>query len=55
MRKSLLNYGTTKGTFYGLGELEDNFKFGKPILLVEGHLDRDTMATIYPNTLRNND
>ena len=45
------NFGTTKATFYGLGDLEDNFRYGKPILLVEGHLDRDVMKEIYPNTL----
>ena len=45
------NFGTTKATFYGLGDLEDDFRFGTPILLVEGHLDRDVMKEIYPNTL----
>ena len=31
--------------------MDDNFRFGTPILLVEGHLDRDVMKEIYPNTL----
>ena len=49
--KEFIKIGTTRATFYGLGELSDNFKYGDPILLVEGHLDRDVMAEIYPNTL----
>lgn len=49
-KKEFMKVGTTKSTFYGLGELDSKFKFGTPILLVEGHLDRDIMATIYPNT-----
>ena len=49
--KEFMKIGTTKSTFYGLGELSENFRYGIPILLVEGHLDRDMMTTIYPNTL----
>lgn len=49
--KEFMKVGTTKSTFYGLGELSKNFRYGTPILLVEGHLDRDMMASIYPNTL----
>lgn len=49
--KEFLKYGSTKGIFYGLGELDTNFRYGDAILLVEGHLDRDVMATIYKNTL----
>lgn len=49
--KEFLKVGTTKSTFYGLGKLSKDFIYGTPILLVEGHLDRDMMATIYPNTL----
>ena len=49
--KEFIKVGTTKSSFYGLGELSEDFKYGTPILLVEGHLDRDMMATIYPNTL----
>ena len=49
--KEFMKLGTTKSTFYGLGELSSDFRYGMPILLVEGHLDRDMMATIYPNTL----
>ena len=49
--KEFIKVGTTKPSFYGLGELSKDFKYGTPIVLVEGHLDRDMMATIYPNTL----
>lgn len=49
--KEFLKVGTTKSTFYGIGELSKDFIYGTPIILVEGHLDRDMMATIYPNTL----
>ena len=49
--KEFIKVGTTKSSFYGLGELSKDFKYGTPIVLVEGHLDRDMMATIYPNTL----
>lgn len=49
--KEFLKLGTTKATFYGLGELSDDFRYGQSILLVEGHLDRDMMSIIYPNTL----
>jgi hypothetical protein len=49
--KEFIKLGTTKSTFYGLGRLSEDFRFGDPILLVEGHLDRDMMALIYPNTL----
>lgn len=49
--KEFMKVGTTKSTFYGLGELSSDFRYGTPILLVEGHLDRDMMASIYPNTL----
>ena len=45
--KEFIKVGTTKSSFYGLGELSEDFKYGTPILLVEGHLDRDMMATIY--------
>lgn len=49
--KEFMKVGTTKSMFYGLGKLDNNFKYGTPLLLVEGHLDRDVMATIYPYTL----
>lgn len=49
--KSFIKLGNTKAMLYGLGKLGDTFKYGTPILLVEGHLDRDVMATIYPYTL----
>ena len=49
--KEFMKVGTAKSTFYGLGELQSDFKYGDPLLLVEGHLDRDIMSTLYKNTL----
>lgn len=44
-------YGSSKKTFYGLGMLSKNFKYGDPIILVEGIADRDVISSFYPNTL----
>ena len=49
--KEFMKVGNMKSIFYGLGKLSKDFKYGDTILLVEGHLDRDMMATIFPNTL----
>ncbi len=49
--KEFMKVGNMKSTFYGLGKLSKDFKYGDTILLVEGHLDRDMMSTIFPNTL----
>ena len=49
--KEFMKVGSTKSSFYGLGELTKDFRYGLPLLLVEGHLDRDMMSTIFPNTL----
>lgn len=39
--KAFINYGFGKGSFYGIGDLDKNFKFGDLIVLVEGAIDRD--------------
>lgn len=50
--KEFMKVGNTKGTFYGLGDLSPDFRYGNPIILVEGHLDRDVMSCMfYKNTL----
>lgn len=49
--KEFIKLGYSKSLFYGLGDLSKDFKFGDPILLVEGNLDRDRMSVIYKNTL----
>lgn len=49
--KDFIDYGTTKGLFYGLGMLKPDFKYGDWIILTEGPLDRDAFVDIYPNTL----
>lgn len=43
--KVFSNYGFGKGTFYGLGDLEPDFKYGDLIVLVEGAIDRDVCKT----------
>lgn len=50
-KKEFQKVGTSKNMFYGIGMLEKDFTFGKPIILVEGHLDRDAMSQFYPNVL----
>ena len=50
--KEFAKWGNTKALCYGLGDLDENFKYGDLLVLVEGHLDRDVMSkTIYKNTL----
>lgn len=51
IKKEFNKWGTTKSLFYGLGDLDKNFHYGDMIVLVEGHLDRDMMKTLYPNVL----
>lgn len=50
-KKEFQKVGTNKNMFYGLGMMDKNFKYGDPIILVEGHLDRDAMSQFYPNVL----
>ena len=50
-KKEFQKIGVSKNMLYGLGQLDENFKFGQPIILVEGHLDRDVMSELYPNVL----
>lgn len=44
-KKEFCNYGFGKGMLYGLGDLDPDFKYGDPIILVEGAIDRDVCAT----------
>ena len=39
--KVFMDYGFRKGSFYGLGSLFPDFKYGDPIVLVEGAIDCD--------------
>ena len=39
--KVFMSYGFNKGTFYGLGDLNDTFKYGDPLILLESAIDRD--------------
>lgn len=49
--KEFIKLGNFKSIFYGIGQLDEDFRYGIPILLVEGNLDRDRMSLIYKNTL----
>lgn len=49
--KDFLTWGSNKGNFYGLGQLSPNFKYGDPVILVEGLLDCDVIKQMYPNTM----
>jgi 5S rRNA maturation endonuclease (ribonuclease M5) len=49
--KDFLTYGNNKGNFYGLGKLDKDFKYGTPIVLVEGLLDCDVVKQFYNNTM----
>ncbi len=50
-KKAFIDYGTTKGVFYGIGTLSPNFRYGDPIVVVEGVADRDVLSKIYPNVV----
>lgn len=50
--KAFINYGFGKGTFYGIGDLDSDFKYGDLLVLVEGTIDRDICSkTITKNCL----
>lgn len=49
--KDFLTWGNNKGNFYGLGQLSPDFKYGDPVILVEGLLDCDVIKQYYPNTM----
>ena len=39
--KAFMDYGFRSGSFYGIGSLSPDFKYGDPIMLVEGAIDCD--------------
>lgn len=39
--KAFINHGFGKGNFYGIGDLDPDFKYGDLLVLVEGTMDRD--------------
>lgn len=49
--KRFLKYGEFSSLMYGLGELPLDFKYGTPLIIVEGNIDTDSMKQIYPYTL----
>lgn len=44
--KEFMKIGTSKSMLYGLGNLNERFKYGDPLILVEGHLDRDVVYNL---------
>jgi 5S rRNA maturation endonuclease (ribonuclease M5) len=50
-QKAFSVYGTRKSMFYGLGMLPGEFKYGDPIVVVEGTLDRDALLPICSNVM----
>ena len=42
--KVFTNYGLGKGNLYGIGQLDENFRYGDLIVLVEGAIDRDVCS-----------
>lgn len=48
--KKFLTMGDKRSLPYGVGELK-NFKYGSPLVIVEGLKDRDIMSTVYPNVV----
>ena len=49
--KDFLTWGNNKGNFYGLGQLDKDFKYGDTIILVEGLMDCDVVKQYYNNTM----
>ena len=42
--KVFTNYGLGKGNLYGIGQLDNDFKYGDLLVLVEGAIDRDVCS-----------
>ena len=49
--KTFLAYGSQSYLFYGFGYLSPNFKYGDPVVIVEGTVDADYLRTLYPNVM----
>jgi len=49
--KRFLKLGNTSQLLYNLGNLPSDFKYGTPLLIVEGNLDCDVAKEIYPYTV----
>lgn len=50
-KKQFLKIGDVSHTLYNLGNLPQDFRYGTPLVLVEGNLDCDSMKQIYPYTV----
>lgn len=49
--KRFLKLGEFTSIMYNLGNLPPDFKYGTPLIIVEGNLDTDMMRQFYPYTL----
>lgn len=50
-QKQFIKMGARSSLFYNLGNLPKDFKYGTPIILVEGNIDCDSVRQIYPCAL----
>lgn len=50
-KKQFLKIGDISHSLYNLGNLPKDFKYGTPLLLVEGNLDCESMKEVYPYTV----
>ena len=50
-KKQFLKLGGTSHLFYDLGKLPEDFKYGTPIVIVEGNIDCDVIKQLYPYAL----
>ena len=49
--KQFLKIGNVSQFLYGLGRLDQNYRYSDTLLLVEGNFDCDVIKQLYPNTL----
>lgn len=50
-KKQFLKIGDVSHTLYNLGNLPKDFRYGIPLVLVEGNIDCEAMKEIYPYTV----
>lgn len=50
-KKQFLKIGDISHSLYGLGNIPSDFKYGTPLVLVEGNLDCEAMREVYPYTV----
>ena len=50
-QKRFIKVGQAAHLFYNMGNLPEDFKYGMPLILVEGNLDCDAIKLIYPYSI----